>query len=304
MEFFKQNTSIDFMGQRMHAMYFSIAIFIVSMISVMTYGLNLGLDFTGGTQIEIHYPHSVNLNKIRKQFHDQGFKKSVIQTYGTSKDVMVRLSPDAGLDMKQLRKKITGFLEKGEIQRLESIGPQVGKKLVTNGILSVIIAVIATMIYITFRFDYRFALSAAISLIHDPVLILGVFAYAQLEFNLIALAALLTILGYSLNDTIVVYDRVRENFRKDQKSDPALILNQSINQTLSRTIMTSSLTLVVVLSLLIFGGEVLRGFSVALSVGIIIGTYSSIYVAGSLAIFFGLNQDALSTSKPHEDKNI
>jgi preprotein translocase subunit SecF len=301
MEFFNHNTHFDFMGQRTHAMIFSMAIFVLSSISMLSFGLNLGLDFTGGTQIEIHYPTSVNLPHIRSQFHNHGFKKSIIQTYGTSKDIMVRLAPKAHLNEKQLRAQITKFLAPGTIERLEYIGPQVGKTLVTNGILSVIVALIATMIYIAMRFDYRFAVSAALSLIHDPVLILGIFSWLQLEFNLISLAALLTILGYSLNDTIVVYDRVRENFRKDKKSSPTTILNQSINQTLSRTIMTSSLTLVVVLSLCIFGGEALRGFSIALIVGIVIGTYSSIYVAGSLALALGLNQKVFLEKPRYQD---
>jgi preprotein translocase subunit SecF len=290
MEFFKSNTHIDFMGQRKWAALFSIVLFIASIVSLVVNKLNFGLDFTGGTQIELTYNHSVDFNTVRSELSKAGFTRAVVQSYGTSRDVLVRIPPSQTDNQVDLRTRITKALPDAKLQQIEYIGPQVGKSLVTNGLLAILVSLLATMAYIAFRFEYRFAVSAALALIHDPILILGVFSFFHLQFDLIALAAILTIIGYSLNDTIVVYDRVRENFRRVRKGTPTEIMNLSINQTLSRTIMTSGLTLLVVLALFIFGGEMLRGFSLALIIGIVIGTYSSIYVAGSCAIAMGLNR--------------
>ena len=194
----------------------------------------------------------------------------------------------------QLKSKVLSVLPGStSAGQMQYIGPQVGKQLLTNGILAVLVCLIGTMVYIAFRFDYRFAMSAALALIHDPILILGVFSYFHLEFNMIVLTALLTVIGYSLNDTIVVYDRVRENFRKIRKGSSLEIMDLSINETLSRTIITSGLTLLVVIALFIYGGNVIHGFALALIIGIVIGTYSSIYVAGSLAVLFGLDRASL-----------
>lgn len=292
MEFFKTNTKIDFMGQRWKAAIFSAVLFLASIISLAVHGLNFGLDFTGGTQIEVSYPNSADLNRIRSELDAAGFNQAVVQAYGTSHDVVIRIPP-SGESEQVLKDKLMKVLVGAHLQQMEYIGPQVGKTLFTNGLLAILISLIATMAYIAFRFEVRFAVSAAVALIHDPILILGVFSFFHLEFNLIALAAVLTIIGYSLNDTIVVYDRVRENFRRVRKGTPMEIMNLSINQTLSRTIMTSGLTLVVVIALFLFGGEMLRGFSLALIIGIVVGTYSSIYVAGSLAVAMGLNRTHL-----------
>ena len=293
MEFFKTNTKINFMKQRKWAALFSSVLFIFSIVSLAVFHLNLGLDFTGGNQFEVSYVQPANFIKIRQQLNKAGFTQAVVQAYGTSRDVMIRVAPKKGTTRDQLKTELMASLPGATLLQMEFIGPQVGKKLVTNGILAVIVSLIATMLYIALRFEYRFALSAAIALIHDPVLIMGIFSFFHIEFNLIALAAVMTIIGYSLNDTIVVYDRVRENFRKVRKGTPLEIMNFSINQTLSRTIMTSGLTLVVVISLFVFGGETLRGFSLALIIGIVIGTYSSIYVAGSLAVAMGLTRKSL-----------
>jgi preprotein translocase subunit SecF len=293
MEFFKTNTKIDFMGQRFYAAIFSVLLCVISITTLMIKGLNLGLDFTGGTQVEVSYQQPADLNQIREQLANTGFNDAVVQAYGTAKDVLIRISAKEEVSQDQLKATLMGALSGATLHQLEFIGPQVGKTLVTNGILAILVSLIGTMLYIAFRFEYRFSVSAAIALIHDPILILGIFSFFQIEFNLISLAAVLTIIGYSLNDTIVVYDRVRENFRRVRKASPSEIMNLSINQTLSRTIMTSGLTLLVVMSLLIFGGEMLRGFSLALIIGIIIGTYSSIYVAGSLAVAMGLDRKHL-----------
>ncbi|MFT3742218.1 MAG: protein translocase subunit SecF [Gammaproteobacteria bacterium] len=293
MEFFKSNTKIDFMGQRKWAALFSIVLFVASILSLAINHLNLGLDFTGGTQIELHFPQAVDVGVIRQKMETAGFPQAQVQSYGTSQDVLVRIPPLKTASEQDLRNKVAAILPQSQILQLEYIGPQVGKSLVTNGLLAILISLLATMAYIAFRFEMRFAVSAAVALIHDPILILGIFSFFHLQFDLIALAAVLTIIGYSLNDTIVVYDRVRENFRRIRKGTPTEIINVSINQTLSRTIMTSGLTLLVVIALFIFGGETLRGFSLALIIGIVIGTYSSIYVAGSLAISLGLNRSHL-----------
>ncbi len=293
MEFFKTNTKIDFMGQRFYAAIFSVLLCVISIATLSVKGLNLGLDFTGGTQVEVSYQQPANLNEIREQLAKAGFGDAVVQAYGTANDVLIRISAKELTNQDQLKAMIMSALPGATLHQLEYIGPQVGKTLVTNGILAILVSLIGTMLYIAFRFEYRFAVSAAVALIHDPILILGIFSLFQIEFNLISLAAVLTIIGYSLNDTIVVYDRVRENFRRVRKASPSEIMNLSINQTLSRTIMTSGLTLLVVLSLLIFGGEMLRGFSLALIIGIVIGTYSSIYVAGSLAVAMGLDRKHL-----------
>lgn len=288
------------MGQRKWAALFSIVLFVVSMAALIFHGLNFGLDFTGGTQITVQYPQTTDLNQVRTQLQNAGFNEAVVQAYGTSRDVLIRIPPQKQLSQQALKDRITETLSGATVQQVEYIGPQVGKTLVTNGILAILVALLATMAYIAFRFEMRFAISAAVALIHDPILILGIFSFFHLTFDLIALAALLTVIGYSLNDTIVVYDRVRENFRRVRKGTPTEIMNASINQTLSRTIMTSGLTLLVVVALFIFGGQMLRGFSLALIIGIVIGTYSSIYVAGSLAIALGLDRNHLLPSARKE----
>ncbi|OGO94477.1 MAG: protein-export membrane protein SecF [Coxiella sp. RIFCSPHIGHO2_12_FULL_44_14] len=301
MEFFKTRTHIPFMRQRKWAGLFSAIIFTVSIISLGVKGLNLGLDFTGGTQVEVSFQKPVDTAQIRNNLVASGFAEAVVQAYD-ARNISVRVSPEKGVTQEQLKAKLMQALPGGTLVQLDYIGPQVGAALMTNGILAIIVALIATMIYIALRFELRFAVSAAIALIHDPILILGIFSLFHLEFNLIVLAAVLTVIGYSLNDTIVVYDRVRENFRKVRKGTAMEIMDLSINQTLSRTIMTSGLTLLVVIALFIFGGPTLRPFALALMIGIVIGTYSSIYVAGSLAVAFGLDRvHLLKSSKKIED---
>jgi len=300
MEFFSHSTKIDFMAQRKWAFIFSSLLFILSIASLIFNGLNLGLDFTGGMQIEVKYAAAPDFNQIRERLERAGLE-SIVQAYGSSKDVMIKLKLHKDLSQQQMTAKVLQVLPEAHLQRAEMIGAQVGKTLITNGILAVLVALIGTMIYIALRFEYRFAVSAAISLIHDPLLILGLFSLFHIEFDLIGLAALLTVIGYSLNDTIVVYDRARENFRKVRKATAAEILNLSVNQTLSRTIMISGLTFSVITALLIFGGQMLRGFSLAMMIGIVIGTYSSIYIAGSLALLFGLDRRHLM---PPEKKAV
>ena len=297
MEFFKSNTKIRFMRQRKFAAVFSTLIIIASLVSLLFHGLNLGLDFTGGTKVELSFPAPVNSSVLRERLHSHGFEQAVVQAYDV-RDYAIRVGPDKS----DLRSSIQSLFPKATILQVNFIGPQIGKQLMTNGILAIVVALLATIIYIALRFEYRFAVSAAIALLHDPILILGVFSFFHLEFNLIVLAALLTVIGYSLNDTIVVYDRVRENFLKVRKGSATEIVDRSINETLSRTIMTSGLTLLVVIALIVYGGADLFGFSLALIIGIVIGTYSSIYIAGSLAISFGLKREHLGVNrKQYED---
>lgn len=296
MEFFKHNTKIDFMAQRKWAALLSATLFILSILALAMHGLNWGLDFTGGTQIQLNFQHEANLNQIRNDLEKAGFPEAVVISYGTSKDVLVTIAPkkeakDNTRDA--VVNQVLKALPDAKVQMVDYIGPQVGQELATKGALAIFVALLGTMIYIGLRFEFRFAVGSTVALIHDPILILGVFSFLHLEFNLIALAAILTVIGYSLNDTIVIFDRVRENFRKLRKASPVEVINQSINQTLSRTIMTSALTLTVVLALFFLGGSMLHGFALALIIGIVVGTYSSIYVAGSLSLALGLTRQHL-----------
>ena len=304
MEFFNPNSNVDFMGARKWTAIFSILIFVGSLSALAINGLKWGLDFTGGTQIEISLPQAADLQAIRDSLYEVGFKEAQVVSYGTSKDVLISIAPRADLNQTSLVERVMKVLPSGAVkQRVDFVGPQVGQELATKGVLAIVISLLATMIYIAMRFEYRLGISSAVALIHDPVLILGVFALFGIEFDLKALAGLLAVIGYSLNDTIVVFDRVRENFIKIRRSSPIEIMNISINQTLSRTIMTSVLTLFVVVSLFVYGGETIHGFSLALIIGILIGTYSSIYVAGALAVVMGLSrQDFMPTPRKEIDE--
>jgi len=302
MEFFNPNSKIDFMGARYWTAALSILIFVVSISALVINGLKWGLDFTGGTQIEVSFPDSADLKKIRQDLYKAGFMEAQVVSYGTSRDVLISIGPRTDMNQSTLVKKILKQLPGAQSKRVDYVGPQVGKELATKGILAIIVSLLATMIYIAMRFEYRLAISSAVALIHDPVLILGVFAMFGIEFDLKALAGLLAVIGYSLNDTIVVFDRVRENFVNIRRADSIQVMNISINQTLSRTIMTSVLTLFVVVALFVYGGETIRGFSLSLIIGIVVGTYSSIYVAGALAVAMGLSRkDFIPTSRKEID---
>ncbi len=289
MEFFKKQTHIDFLGLKRWAMSLSLLLLLISAISLLTNGLRWGLDFTGGSQLQISFNHSVALSQLRQQLQQAGLKDILVQSYGTSRDLLISFAVQQ-IGQRDLDAKILKALPGAQLKQVEYIGPQVGHELTTQGALAVFIALLGIMIYVALRFEYRFAIGAAVALIHDPILILGIFSLFHIEFNLTALAAILAVIGYSLNDTIVIFDRIRENFRKLRKKSAAEVVNLSINQTLSRTIMTSATTLFVVLSLYIFGGEMIHSFALALVIGIIIGTYSSIYVAGALAVALGLDR--------------
>ena len=300
MEFFNPNSKVDFMGARRWTAMFSVLIFVLSIGALTIHGLKWGLDFTGGTQVEVTYPQAADLTAMRESLSKAGFKEAQVVSYGTSKDVLISIAPRADKDQSGLVDQMMKALPGATKQRVDFVGPQVGQELATKGALAVLVSLLATMIYIAMRFEYRLAVSSAVALIHDPVLILGIFALFGIEFDLKALAGLLAVIGYSLNDTIVVFDRVRENFIKIRRGTPIEIMNISINQTLSRTIMTSMLTLFVVVALFVYGGETIHGFSLALIIGIVIGTYSSIYVAGALAVAMGLDRKDFMPSQRKE----
>lgn len=297
MEFFNPNSKIDFMGARRWTALFSAFIFIGSIAALLINGLHWGLDFTGGTQIEVSFEQAANLEQIRENLSKAGFPEAQVVSYGTSKDVLISLAPHENMQEGAIVDTVMQTMPGATKQRVDFVGPQVGEELATKGVLAIVVSLLATMIYIAMRFEFRLAFSSAVALIHDPVLILGIFALFHVEFDLKALAGLLAVIGYSLNDTIVVFDRVRENFVKIRRGEPLEIMNISINQTLSRTIMTSLLTLFVVVALFVYGGEAIRGFSLALIIGIVIGTYSSIYVAGALAVVLGLSKQDFMPNK-------
>lgn len=294
MEFFKKQTTINFMGYRRYTVLGSLLLWFAAIGLLATQGLHFGLDFTGGTQVEARFHTPVETSVIREQFEHQGFRGVRVQQYGSVQDILIRVAHQKNEEEQATSKRVKETLLKDypdiELRRIEFVGSEVGMQLVKNGIMAIVISIFATMVYIAFRFEYRLAVSAAVGLLHDAILLLGVFSLFKFEFDLATLASVLAVLGYSLNDTIVVFDRVRENFRKVRKGSPAEIMNLSINQTLSRTIMTSFMTMLVVLALLFFGGESLFGFSMAFFIGILIGTFSSIYVSGALALWMGLSK--------------
>ncbi|WHN66626.1 protein translocase subunit SecF [Cysteiniphilum sp. QT6929] len=306
MEFFKRKTNIDFMGIRKWTAIVSIVLIGLSVIFLAVRGLNMGLDFTGGYQIQVNYNKAPSTQEVAKILARDGFPTAQVTTFGSSDSLMIKLpiqknennqaviNQDGQSAQQLLKVKIEKSLgSQAQVTSLNYIGPQVGKELATNGLLALLVAMICIVGYIAFRFEMKFAISAGIALIHDPIIILGVFAAFQLEFTLTTLAAVLAVIGYSLNDTVVIYDRVRENFRKMRKASVIEVVNRSVNDTLSRTIMTSGLTLLVVVVLYFFGGPSLHEFSLALILGVIVGTYSSIYVAGVLAVLFGLKRESL-----------
>ena len=299
MQLFKKTTEIDFLGARKIAMAISLAMILVALLSLFVRGLNFGIDFTGGTLIEVGYPQSVDLVEVRKTLASQGLDDAVVQHFGTSREMLVRVPPRKGINSAQLSTRILDALRQqpgvGEIKmrRVEFVGPQVGEELTNDGGLAMLYALIGILIYVALRFEYRFAVGSVAALIHDVIITLGVFSLLQLNFDLTVLAAILAIIGYSLNDTIVVFDRIRENFIKLRTGTPMEVTNISINQTLSRTLMTSFTTLLVVVALFLFGGELIHGFATALLVGIIVGTYSSIYVASSAALALGVRKSDL-----------
>lgn len=295
MEFFKKRTSIDFLGQRKYALALSLVMIVVSLVSMVVRGFNFGLDFTGGTLIEVVYEKPVELDEVRATLSDAGFDEAVVQHFGTTREVMVRLAPRAEEDSKEVSARAYNALSQAapgqvEMRRVEFVGPQVGEELREQGGLAMLIALFGILTYVWMRYERRMAIGAILALVHDPIVILGVFSLWQIEFDLTVLAAVLAVLGYSVNDTIVVFDRIRENFRKVRKGSTADIINLSVNETLSRTIMTGVTVLLILLPMLFFGGSTLFGFALSLTIGLFVGVFSTIYIASAAALLLGVSR--------------
>ncbi len=294
------NTNIDFLRWRKLAMGWSIAVLLIAVGSLLVQGMNLGLDFTGGTVIEVQYPAPVEIPKVRETLTKAGFGDAQTQHFGTSHDVLIRIPPRGGQrNAATLSNDVLHALQGAEggagatLARAEFVGPQVGQELVEQGGLAALGALAGILIYVMFRFEWRLAVGTIAATVHDVIFTIGWFSLLQLEFDLTVLAAVLAVIGYSVNDTVVVLDRIRENFRKRRKGSAAEIMNLSINETLSRTTMTSFVTLLSVIVLYFFGGVVMHGFSVAMIVGIVVGTYSSIYIASASALYLGISREDL-----------
>ncbi len=294
----KSDTLIDFMRWSKLAFVLSIILMVGSIGIIATKSLNWGLDFTGGTLIEVSFAQSPELSEVRSALAKSGFQDAIVQNFGTAKDIVVRLQPIEGVSGEHLGNQILSALKSGNLsdvtlRRIEFVGPNVGKELAEAGGMAILISLLCILMYVSMRFEWRLATGAVLSLAHDVVLTVGLFALFQIEVNLTIVAALLTVVGYSLNDTIVVYDRIRENFRKMRKGDSTAVMNASISQTLSRTLITSGTTLFVVIALFLKGGTMIQGFAAALLIGITVGTYSSIYVASALALRLGIAREHL-----------
>jgi len=300
MEFFHKVTTYPFMHTRRMWYGVSSLAIVASIVLLFWHGLNLGIDFTGGVVLEFQYPQKADLEKTRATLEGK-YTHPQVQNFGDDRTVAVRLLPQANQDVNAVSKAVTETLQQVDpqvkLQRAEVVGPQVGQELTNQGGLAILFTFLLIGVYTWIRFQWKMGISAIIATLHDPMIILGFFAVTQITFDLAVLAAILAVIGYSLNDTVVVFDRVRENFHKTRRASSEEVMDASINQTLSRTIITSGATLLVVVVLLIMGGETLRGFSWALTIGIVVGTYSSIYVAGALALDMKLSARDLMEQK-------
>lgn len=303
MQLLKLKETISFMSLRIPAMIFSALLMIGALTSLFTNSLNWGLDFTGGTLIEVGYESEANIAEIRSKLQSAGFSDAVVQNFGSSREVLIRLAPRDDVKASELSNDVMRALElvPDNIRRVEFVGPSVGEELTEQGGLAMLVALLCILVYVAMRFEWRFALGSVIALTHDVVLTLGLFSLLQLEFDLTVLAAVLAVIGYSLNDTIVVSDRIRENFRKIRKGDSEQIINTSLTQTLNRTIITSLTTIFVLLALFFVGGALIHGFATALLFGVVIGTYSSIYVASLVALMLGISKEDLMPTEVEKE---
>ena len=298
MQIFKVKDTVAFMSYRKIAMVFSALMMIVAVASLSMNKLNFGLDFTGGIKVEVGFEQAADLKKMRTVLDAGGFDDAVVQLFGTSRDVVIRMAERPGVKAEMLGNQIVDILKDGmgvnvDMRRIEFVGSSVGDELTEQGGLAMLTALICILVYVAFRFEYRFALGAVFALFHDVLLTLGLFSVLGLEFDLTVLAAILAVIGYSLNDTIVVSDRIRENFRKIREGGPEEIINISLTQTFSRTIITSITTLLVLAALFFKGGALIHGFATALLFGVFIGTYSSVYVASTIALALGISKEDL-----------
>lgn len=296
MELFSPNSRIDFMGQRYVWFAISGVMILLSIVGLGVRGLNFGIDFTGGLVVEVRYPEAANPEVVRETLARGGMEEAQVQRFGADRDVLIRLPPQEG-DAKQQGDHVLTILASHDpgvtLQRVEYVGPQVGQELADQGGLALLIAITGILLYVGLRFEFRLAAGAIIALVHDVIITVGVISWTQVSFDLSVLAAVLGIIGYSINDSIVIFDRIRENFIKLRGLAAVEVINKSVNQTLSRTIMTNLTVFLVLIALLILGGDTLRPFSIAMVVGSIVGTYSTIYVASSLALQMGVRREHL-----------
>jgi preprotein translocase subunit SecF len=309
MEFFKIETHIDFLSFRKFAYVVSGVLILVSLASLFTRGLNFGIEFRGGVVIEAGFPASVELPPIRSALEQAGIDRSVVQHFGSSREITVQLMAEEGADPAATRDRIMEILRTvdsaAELRRVEFVGPQVGRELAEQGGLATLFALLMILAYVSFRFQWKFSVGAVAALVHDVIVTLGFFSILQLGFDLAVLAAVLAVIGYSLNDTIVIFDRIRENMLKMRRKSTEDVVNASLNQTLSRTIMTGVTTLLVLLALYILGGEAISGFSIALIVGVVIGTYSSVYIASETALALKVTTlDLVPPQAKEEDSGV
>jgi len=293
-----KTTNINFIGNRKIFLTFSAILMVISIVSLATRGLQMGIDFTGGTLIEVGYQQAADLNVLRNTLDEVGFSDAMVQNFGTTKDVLIRLKPHDDMANKDISAKVVDAINKttkdpATVRRIEFVGPQVGDDLAEDGFLALLYSTIGILIYVAWRFEWKFSVGAVIATFHDVIVTLGVFSVFGLEFDLTVLAAILALIGYSLNDTIVVYDRIRENFHTLRKTSTEEIMNISVNVTLSRTIMTSFTVFLVLISLFFLGGEVIHNFSIALLFGVVFGTYSSIFIASPMALILGISPSDL-----------
>jgi len=300
-EFFSHQTNFPFMATRRVWYTLSAVLMIVSLGSFFIRGLNLGIDFTGGVSAAVSFPHAANVDAVRARLTESGFRDPQVQSFGSSRDIAIRLPPDPQQSPGEVRARLETALHAvdagAQVTQLDVVGPQVGNELKVSAMWALFFTLLGIFIYIAVRFHtWRLSLGAIFAVLHDPILVLGFFSLTQMSFDLAVVAAILAVIGYSLNDTVVVFDRIRERFESNRRSPPDVILDQSINQTLSRTIMTKVVTSIVVVALLFLGGPVLRGFSAALLIGIIAGTYSSIYISSAIALDLGLTAEHLFPS--------
>ena len=301
MEFFSHQTNFPFMATRRVWYTLSAVLMVVSLGSFFVRGLNLGIDFTGGVSAEVSFPHVVNVDEVRAKLTTGGFRDPQVQNFGSARDIAIRLPPDPQQSPGEVRARLETALRAVDpgvqVTQLDVVGPQVGNELKVSAMWALFFTLLGIFAYIAFRFHtWRLSLGAIFAVLHDPILVLGFFSLTQMSFDLAVVAAILAVIGYSLNDTVVVFDRIRERFESNRRSPSDVILDQSINQTLSRTIMTKVVTSIVVVALLALGGPALRGFSAALLIGIIAGTYSSIYISSAIALDFGLTAEHLFPS--------
>lgn len=294
MELFRIKNDIPFMSYGRLTTAISLITFVLAVFFLATRGLNYGVDFTGGTVMEVNYPQSANIDSIRQAVDSIGLKDATVQNFGTSHDVLIRLPIKKDMSIAQLSEKVGTALKaadpQADVRRVESVGSQVGEELYENGGLALLLVCLGIMAYLAVRFEWRFAVAAIIANMHDVVIILGFFAFFQWEFNLTVLAAILAVLGYSVNESVVVFDRVRENFRKMRKATAVQVIDNAITRTMSRTVITHLMTQTMVGSMLLFGGEVLHNFALALTIGILFGIYSSVLVACPIAMWLGVNR--------------